>query len=445
MKKGFKVDVAYFIRYLASLRKADDATKTQWAYIAEAAFEYFISLTMSGAFFTLLVKQMGVSDAMTGILSSLSVFTCGVQIFATSILRKMKSIKKTSLVLQTIQQCMYSLLYLLPFLPIPGNLRLIVFAGLYVLASLMSNLITPAKFNWLMYFVKRENHGIFTAHKEMVSLITGLIYNYLMSLAVDHFDAIGKPKVGLLLCAVVIVVMMIFHIITLVIAKDAPEVLKEIKKTESLAASFKSNFSNPNFIKLFILCCGWVFCSYVASPYYSVFMLQEVGSTVTYISVVGIVTSLIRFCASPIMGKYCDKQGYAKGLTVGLFLEAAAIGLMTFWNPENGKVLYMIHSIILCVAMTSLSGGMSVIFLQYIPDKDKVGGLGIYSSISGMLGFVGSLVGGWILGKIQAGGNQIFGFSVYAQQVLSFLAFFGFTALAVYTWLVVQKMKRVDE
>ena len=438
------MDWKYLRGRISNLRNVDDATRTQWASIWEAAFEYFISITMSGAFFTLLVKQMGVSDALTGILSSISVLACGVQMFATSILRNRRSIRKSVLVLQTMQQLLYSFLYLLPFVPIPGIIKVGVFAGVYLAATLLTNLIAPAKINWFLHFVKPGNRGIFTAHKEMVSLITGLIYNYVMSLAVDHFDSQGRPEIGLILCSVVIFLVMLCHVGTLLAAKDAPEILEESRKTGSLKESFRTNFSNPAFVKLFIMCCGWVFFYWICTPYYSVFMLQEVGSSVTYIAVTGIVSSLVRFFISPSMGKYCDKYGYTTGVRLGFWIAGAAFGLLTFWRPSNGNVFFMIYQILMSVAMSALSNGMSIILLQYIPEKDKVGGLGIYSALSGMLGFVGSLLGGWILERIQLGGNQILGMNLYGQQFLSFVAFVGIAGLVIYNKTVIQKMKRLE-
>ena len=45
-------------------------------YILEAAFEYFISIFVSGAYFAKLTNALGLSDSMTGILSSLATLGC---------------------------------------------------------------------------------------------------------------------------------------------------------------------------------------------------------------------------------------------------------------------------------------------------------------------------------------------------------------------------------
>ena len=64
------MDARNLRRRFFQLRHPDDATRSQWAYIAAAAVEHSVILTTSGAFLTLLIKQMNVSDALTGIISS---------------------------------------------------------------------------------------------------------------------------------------------------------------------------------------------------------------------------------------------------------------------------------------------------------------------------------------------------------------------------------------
>ena len=45
--------------------------RSRWAYTFECAFEYFISLMVADAFLATLLTQMGLSDAVIGVISSL--------------------------------------------------------------------------------------------------------------------------------------------------------------------------------------------------------------------------------------------------------------------------------------------------------------------------------------------------------------------------------------
>lgn len=432
-------------RLAACVRQADDAARTRWAYIAEAAVEYFIAIVTSGAFLTLLLKQMGASDALTGIISSFTVLAYGVQMFTVTFIRRRRSIRRSVLVLQTLQQLMYSLVYLLPFLPLANGAKVVMFMVLFLSATLLSNLVTPVKYNWMMHFVRPENRGIFTAHKEMVSLITGLVYNYVMSLAIDRLEAVGRPDLGLILCAAVVFVLTAVHVATLLAAKDAPAVLEETRKAAPLMASLKASFANPTFLKLLAMSCAWGMLYWVSSAYYSLFMLQEVGSSVTYIATVNVVSCLARVFISPRMGRICDRQGFARGMCLGYILAGAAFFLLIFWRPENGKVLYLANAVLLAMAFSAINGGQSNILLAHIPARDRVGSLGLYTALIGVAGFAGSVIGGWILSAVQGAGNRVLGMDLYGQQILSLISFLCVIVLIVYNIRVVQKLKPVEE
>ena len=53
--------------------------RSKIAYHFEAAVEYLISILVTGAFLTALLNEIGVSDAISGTISSLTTFACMVQ------------------------------------------------------------------------------------------------------------------------------------------------------------------------------------------------------------------------------------------------------------------------------------------------------------------------------------------------------------------------------
>ena len=92
---------------------------------------------MSGVFFTLLVKQLGVSDAVTGVLANVMYLGFAMQAFSAAFIRKLPSLRTGALILYTGQRTLYAFLYLLPFLPLPYGTRIVLFITLYITASLI--------------------------------------------------------------------------------------------------------------------------------------------------------------------------------------------------------------------------------------------------------------------------------------------------------------------
>ena len=91
------------------------------------------------------------------------------------------------------------------------------------------------------------------------------------------------------------------------------------------------------------------------------------------------------------------------------------------------------------------SGSINLIF-DFVPLSGRQAAMGLKNAIGGVLGFVSALVGGLLLGAIQgAGGFHIFGITLYAQQVLSFISFVMIALLILYMFLVIFPLQRKRE
>ncbi|MBQ8611382.1 MAG: MFS transporter [Oscillospiraceae bacterium] len=422
----------------------EEKRRVRRAHIVAGMLEAVAMATMSGVFFTLLVKQLGVSDALAGTLSTVVHLGCVTQIFAIGFLRRIRSVRTTSIILQSIKKLLYAFLYMLPFLPMATGVRIALFAVVFAGASISSNLISPASFHWMMAFVSKEERGIYTAHREMLTLIVTIVYNFLMGRVLDHFNAQGRPEIGLVLCACTILVMMFAHIIAMLFTKDSPAVLEQIGQTPNFVRVLKNNLHNTNLLKLVLVGVTWNFFCFFSTSFHNVFLLQELQSTTTFVVVAGMFGNFIRLACSAPSGKYADHNGFARSMGLGFALAALAIGLMMFWTPETGRLYYLLYQIPYCSALALLGNGQNNITLQYIDPADRVGAQGMYTAMLGLSSFLGSLVGGRILAAIQANGNRVFGIPMYGQQFLSGISFIALVALTVYVYTVVARMKRID-
>ena len=66
--------------------------RSRLMYIFEAALEYLISILVTGSFLATITKELGISDSLTGILSSVISLGCLFQLLSLSVRRaKVKS------------------------------------------------------------------------------------------------------------------------------------------------------------------------------------------------------------------------------------------------------------------------------------------------------------------------------------------------------------------
>ena len=95
--------------------------------------------------------------------------------------------------------------------------------------------------------------------------------------------------------------------------------------------------------------------------------------------------------------------------------------------------------------MAGINGGLMNIVFDYADEKTRTAVLGIKTAIGGVVGFLATIVGGWLLDYIQKSGNMFLGLNVYAQQVLSFITFVGIVIIVFYMKFVIQKLKKVNQ
>lgn len=418
----------------------DKACRTRRAYIVEALLEYMIALLVADAFLAAILKQIGVSDAVTGVVSSFLSFACVAQLFSSSIVKPGQPVRKIILILNLVNQLMFAFLYMTPFLPIPQSVKVGMFVVLILGANLLLNATLPSKYQWLNSFVHPGERGRFTARKEIVSLIGGMLFTLAMGCLVDHFKAIGREQTGFILCGVTLFVVAIAHLVSLLLCSDATLDPSAAQKT-SLTATFRLIAKNGTVRRLLIIDILWKIAFYISTPYYGTYLIGELGFSLTFVSVLHIAYSLMRAVFSPWFGRIGDRRGWAHLLTLGLIIVAAGYFVNAFTTPAR-RYLYLAYYTLYAISMAGINTSLYNMNYDYLDESVFSDALGARNAISGVIGFLASLLGSAIVGAIQSAGNQLWGIPVYAQQVNSLLAFAVILALLLYMRIVIRRMPR---
>ena len=170
------------------------------------------------------------------------------------------------------------------------------------------------------------------------------------------------------------------------------------------------------------------------------FKYKELAMSAVLVQVVNIVANLLRAAVSRPLGKYSDRKTFAKGFELGLYLAAGSFVACMF-TTEKTWLLILVYTALYNASVAGTNQNSFNMAYSYVDSKYVVQALSIRNSISGTVGFLASLLGGLILGKIQANGNLLFGIRVYGQQVLAFISFVLIIVAIIYIKKVVEKQK----
>ncbi|MBR2989247.1 MAG: MFS transporter [Clostridia bacterium] len=414
---------------------------SRFFYILEAAFEYFISLLVTGAFLAKVTTAIGISDTLTGILTSFVSLGCGFQIIAIFLANR-RPVKRWVTILHITNQSFFALIYLVPFIKISPEVKIALFIAFLLLGHVINNVVNSPKINWFMTLVDNHKRGAFTATKEIVSLIGGMTFSFVMGTVIDHFEATGNVSGAFITCGISIFSLMLLHTLTLVLSKE-----KTVEKTEKVSTKkqLKELLHNKNLFKVILIVVLWNVVNHASTPFYGTYQIKELGFSMTFVSILTAGYSIIRAIFSRPLGKFADKYSFAKMLNVCFIIMLVGFVINVFTVPSNGMVFYTIYYILNAIAMAGISSATINLIYDYVPIENRTGAYALSNTLSGFAGFFATLIVSPLVSFIQNNGNSIFGISVYAQQVVSLIAAVLLVGLIIYLNTVVAKIKKNDE
>ncbi|MBR2323231.1 MAG: MFS transporter [Clostridia bacterium] len=413
----------------------DDYKLSRIMYILEAAFEYFIAVLVGGAYLAKVTSSIGIPDSVTGILTSFVSLGCTFQIVAIFLINK-RPVKRWVTFLHTINQLFFALIYLTPFLKISQEVKVALFIVFLLGGHVINNVVNAPKINWFMSLVDDDKRGSFTANKEIVSLIGGMLFSLFIGFIIDKFEAEGNLQGAFVFCGIGVFVLAMLHTATLIISREKPIETQKQPTTKIL----KELIKDKKLILVAIIPTLWNIAHYVATPFYGTYQINELGFSMSFVSILAVVYAVVRSVFSKPLGKFADKRSFTTMTTVCYIIASIGFLINTFTVPSNGKVFYTVYYVLYAIAMAGINSGAINLIYDFVDKEKRTGALALSQSIAGISGFLTTLLASVLVDHIQKT-NTLFGIPVYAQQVVSLIACILTALIPIYVLLVIKKLK----
>lgn len=419
-----------------SIYDSRDYKRSRGAYRAQCTFEYFISMLVSDAYLAKLLSDIGLSDTLIGIISSFIVAAFLFQLAAIPLAQKVHNVKRTAVIFNTLSQFLFVGLYLIPFLPLPLPVRTALVMGGILVAYFSSYVVSSMLYRWANSFVDPAKRGDYSAGKEMISLLSGMVFTFVLGKVIDRFDAVGNLHGGFLFIAVSGLILSVLNFVSLLmIAKREPE-----QKTTAIPMkqAVADILKNRNFINVIILNVLWDVGRYTTIGFLGTFKVNDLLLTVGTVQIINIAGNLCRFLISKPFGKYSDRTSYARGIELAMCIAAIAFAANMFTTPKTWYFI-IAYTILNAVSTAGTNQNFMNIVYSYVPERYFVQATAVKNSIGGVFGFAASLMGGKILAAVQANGNQVLGIPMYGQQLLSAISLLFIVAAILFNRFVIAK------
>lgn len=408
-------------------------------YIFEAALEYLISLLVSGSFLATITKELGFSDSLTGILSSIISLGCLFQLISMAVWRN--SYKRFVVIMSIANQLLFTLLYVIPLAGGGKNIKAAIFVVVIISAYSIYNIAHPLKINWLMSLVDDSKRGVFTANKEIVSLICGMIFSFSMGSVVDHFAEKGEIKTAFIICAFAMVTISIFHTVTMLFA---PEKALGCSEKKNIFCSFVDVIKDKKLLAVTFIFILNNISHYTTVPFYGTYQINELGFNLKYVTFLSILESIARTLFSRVWGKYSDKYSFAYTIEKCLFILLPSYICVVLSTPQTGKLMFVFYYICHGIAMGGIGSAMINLIFDYAPPKKRSDSLAVCQATAGLVGFLSTMAVSPVVRLIQENGNKIFGITVYAQQLLSVFGAIVVLSGVIFIRLSISKKAKIE-
>lgn len=418
---------------------AESLRRTRGMYLAEACLEYLISILVAGTYLARITSQLGFSDSLTGIISSF--ISLGSLFQLLSLLFRRRTVKKLVIGLSMINQLLFMFLYVVPLVPLSGNMKTAVFILTLLLAYLAYYIAHPKKISWFMSAVDNRTRGRFTAVKEMISLTVGSFFTILMGRMVDTFSERGDLRTAFLLCGIVIFVLMVLHSLSMLLSIE-PEASAGTAQ-RGFGKEMLTLFKDKSVLRITGLFVLWYIASHTASSFYGSYEIRELGFSQELAGWLATVGSICRIAASFFWGWYADRRSFARMLRWCFLCAVLAYAGAMLATPQTGLVCFIVYFAFHSIAMGGINSALTNLVFDYVPREKRADSLAFSQALAGLAGFAATLVMSPLVDHIQRSGNTFLGIHVYAQQVASLVAVLLTVACIIYvTFAIIQKEKK---
>lgn len=421
-----------------------DYKRSRIAYTMYAMFEYFVAILVADSFLAKLLKSVGFGDGDIGIISSFISLAFVFQLFSLLLSRKRGSKRVLILILETVGQVLFLALYLLPFLKIDAQFRRALVYVFIIGAYMAKYLVSTFLFQWANSYVDPNKRASYSGMKEIISLVGGIIFSLVAGKVFDLFEEAGNLRGGFLFLAILVFVSNLCNFICLLLIKREAQVPKEQIPRKKLGEILKNTFGNKNFRRLVVIACIWKAAMYFTVGFMGTFKTDTSGNglamNMTLVSVVLMIGNIVRIFVTKPFARYSDKRSFAAGFYLSMFVAIAAFACNVFTTE---KTWYLVIGYTVLYAACSAGHGQNAMNMtySYVDSNYIAEAMALQNCVSGVCGFLCSLVAGKILDAVQANGNQVLGIHVFGQQILGLISVLLCVVCIVYMSFTIMKEK----
>lgn len=370
-----------------------DYSRGRTLFIAEGCCANGIVTLTTGAFLSGYADFLGADDSLNGIIGSIPVLLCTLQMFSSVVMENLRQRKFLIACFALIHRLLLSFLFFIPLFVDGDGERLAAVVALYAAAHFFGAFIGTGTGSWLLSLVPETIRGRYLGRKDAfafafttaLSLAAGRLLDWMRS---GHRELTGYLLIGLLALSIAFTDFWCLSSIR--------EPAQETRKIR-LRAAVLEPLADRSYRRIIGLYMFWNLALQVAGPFFSVYMVTGLSLDYTYITFLGLISSSVRVAAACFWGRLADATSWLHAARGSMLLLGLVHASWLFMTPHTCLVLQPILQALSGVAWGGISIAVFSLQYQYAPADKRVTYVSANSSYAGLCGFLATLLGAALL------------------------------------------------
>lgn len=392
----------------------DAQSKSRDLFIVEVVCATVIGNLVGGVLLSGYLDHIGLSPKLNGIISAIPVAATVFQPLGAMLGQRSGNCKRFVVTFAVVQRLLFAGFYCIPLL-LGVDVRAATAVLIFGCANGFAAFMTPSATNWLMDLTPGDLRQGYFSRREIALVATGAVMNLLMGFLIQYFTGAGAARQGYFILSCVLLLFAginIFCLLSIQAPPSAPSAAARPPRDILLKP-----LRDRRFRPVILAICLYEFGAQCALPFWNIHTLSNLKLSYVYLTVLGVAVSLGKVFTLKLWMRLGGRRVWSQ-VCVFAF---AAIGLSHLLNAlawEGMAVWYML--------IPSAAGtlgwalvGMGTLNFEYdnVEGEDQAIYIGVVAVAAGVVGFLGTLLGGVIMDLVDAWGPVVAGRPVAGQQV----------------------------
>ena len=380
---------------------ASDTQRGLRLVIREGMATQTMIILTSGTLLVALALKLGATHLQVGIISSIPLFSNVCQIASIYLVQRWRRRKKVVVLGTLLGRSAYLIIALLPFVPVEGY-GVYLMMGALAMQHCLGAVSNGSWSSWMRDLVPHRTMGAFFSKRLAIVQTLSVFLSAATILLLSQAESRGGTT-ELFAYGGLFAIGSLAGLLGTFFLSRTPEPNYQPDFTP-LVSLIKLPFRHANFRQLMTYMASWNFAVNLATPFFTVYMLEKLGLSMAYVIALTTLTQVFNVFFFRRWGRYADRYSNKTVLGICAPLYLLCIGGMVFTTLPGAHagtlpLLVLLHAL-MGVATAGTGLASSSIGLKLAPHAHSVAYLSMLSFTNSLAAGMAPILSGWLSGYL---------------------------------------------